>query len=517
MIKRLQKTLSLSHFTREEEICATKENIALDLLILLSIAAVFRLVRSASMTLWADELFTIDWSQQDPRFLVGLGTRLETIPPLYYIIMHYWMQLFGASALSVRLPSVLFSTATIAIVYFMANELFYRRTALLAGFLAAINPFLVYYAYEARPYAFLAFFQGLALLSLTICFRESRDTIKQKWPYICFVLCASLGCYFHYTGIFFVVSCFVVIAMRKLTNGETTPKQLLLWALLAVLACLIVSVPMLQAKYLSHSADITWIQKPNWNSSLLFLVELFFFPTIEASHLFYFYLLGLTTIAVLGCLRLTLSRLQLTVLVVLPLTFLILISGVSMTRPILVSRVAIWLIVPVCILFARMALQQRSNLKLSAFIITLTIIWLLPTGHYIFDPHKENWRSAALVLNDKPACAGPIVEDPFGAFGLSYYDPSLRNREIYALPTMLGFNGNLNPSSTDTSVDYLATKLYHVQFLNLTSLSIVLSKNNNTALVLRAISPLFYMPHFFDRFPQPHFQFSTDGVSVKCF
>jgi uncharacterized membrane protein len=427
------------------------------------------------------------------------------------------MQLFGASAFSVRLPSAIFSTATVSIVYFMGNELFDRRTALLAGFLAAINPFLVYYAYEARPYAFLAFFQGLALFFLTICLKRPHHSRRLNWPYICFVLAASLGCYFHYTGILFVFCCFFVIAIYQLSNNKIVSKQTLFWALIGLLSFLLISIPVLQAKYLSHSADITWIQKPSYSSFFNFLVELLFFPGIEASHLYWMYLTGLVGLIVSGCLHLSVSRLQLFVLIIFPLSFLMIVFGVSIARPILVSRVAIWIVVPVCILFAQMAWQQKSNLKLGAFLTAATVVWLLPTGHYLYQPHKENWRAAAVVLNNTPDCAGPIIVDPIGAFGLSYYDPSLERREIFAIPTMLGYNGNLDPSSTDTSVDYLATKLYHISFLKLSSLSILLSKNNNSALVLRSVSPLFHMPHFFDRFAQPHFEFSKDGVSVKCF
>lgn len=39
--------------------------------------------------------------------------RNDTAPLLHYVILHYWMQLFGSSELSVRMPSILSGVVSI--------------------------------------------------------------------------------------------------------------------------------------------------------------------------------------------------------------------------------------------------------------------------------------------------------------------------------------------------------------------------------------------------------------------
>ena len=57
--------------------------------------------------------------------------------------------------MSVRFPSLLFSVATVLVIYATGRVLMGRVTALLAGLLAAIDPAAIYFAQEARSYALL--------------------------------------------------------------------------------------------------------------------------------------------------------------------------------------------------------------------------------------------------------------------------------------------------------------------------------------------------------------------------
>ena len=68
-------------------------------------------------SLWIDELFSVCWSQLDIPFLLGLGARVETNPPGYYVLLHGWMTLFGMAEFTVRALSALISTTTVLIVY----------------------------------------------------------------------------------------------------------------------------------------------------------------------------------------------------------------------------------------------------------------------------------------------------------------------------------------------------------------------------------------------------------------
>ena len=74
--------------------------------------------------------------------------------PLYYLAARLSVDLFGPGALSLRLPSLLFGIALLALSYPLALRLFRdHRIALLTILAFALNDRLIYYSQEARPYA----------------------------------------------------------------------------------------------------------------------------------------------------------------------------------------------------------------------------------------------------------------------------------------------------------------------------------------------------------------------------
>lgn len=88
-------------------------------------------------------------------------------PPLYYFFLHYWMILFGTTEAGIRGLSILFHVLTILIAFLIARNIIASRIGQLGlTFAVALNPFLVQYAFEARPYSMLAFLTTLCVYLL---------------------------------------------------------------------------------------------------------------------------------------------------------------------------------------------------------------------------------------------------------------------------------------------------------------------------------------------------------------
>ncbi|MCY7350592.1 MAG: glycosyltransferase family 39 protein [Cytophagaceae bacterium] len=126
--------------------------------------------------------------------------------PVYYGILWVWMQVFGMSDFAVRLPSVIISTLTVALVFiFVKKHLKSESLAALCAFLAAIEPFFVAYSHMARNYS-LSFF--LTLLSthvfLLIVGRfQNRISLSGRatpvgWLYAGYGLLFTLAVLSHY-------------------------------------------------------------------------------------------------------------------------------------------------------------------------------------------------------------------------------------------------------------------------------------------------------------------------------
>ncbi len=135
-------------------------------LISVLLAAVARALFLGGNSLWSDETFSILWSQQSLGYLTGAGTQLEPNPPLYYVLLHEWMLVFGSSAGAVRSLSVVFSILSVLATYGIGHVLLGGRAAILAGIFAALDPASVFFAQEARAYSLLACLEGTAILAL---------------------------------------------------------------------------------------------------------------------------------------------------------------------------------------------------------------------------------------------------------------------------------------------------------------------------------------------------------------
>ena len=141
--------------------------------------------------IWRDEAFSILVAQTNPQEIIR-ATSADFTPPLFYLILHYWMLLFGTSEVVTRLLSLVFHIGTIATVYLLTKalcrelKLKNQQLPLYASILTLLNPMLLYYGFEVRAYSLLTLFVTLSFYALVT---------RRKYLYI---ISASLGLYTHY-------------------------------------------------------------------------------------------------------------------------------------------------------------------------------------------------------------------------------------------------------------------------------------------------------------------------------
>ena len=112
---------------------------------------------------WYDEASTLITSSQTISYAVHRSIQFEMQPPFYYILLNVWRQA-DSSYFFARLLSIIFSSASIFISFIFIKEYLKIEKPEYVTFLIAINPFLIYYATEIRPYTMLIF------LSVTLIF-----------------------------------------------------------------------------------------------------------------------------------------------------------------------------------------------------------------------------------------------------------------------------------------------------------------------------------------------------------
>jgi hypothetical protein len=124
------------------------------LILLLAVSAVLR-TRSISSPFWIDEGVSVGIASHSLTGIPGL-LRQDGSPPLYYLMLHEWIRVFGSSVAATHALSVLFALLAIPAGLWAGWSLFGRRVGFVCAALLAFNPLLSAYAQETRMYSFVA-------------------------------------------------------------------------------------------------------------------------------------------------------------------------------------------------------------------------------------------------------------------------------------------------------------------------------------------------------------------------
>ncbi|MHB1503860.1 MAG: glycosyltransferase family 39 protein [Acidimicrobiales bacterium] len=123
--------------------------------------------------LWLDEALTVDISSL-PVHLIPGALRRDGAPPLYYVLLHFWMAMFGTSDLAVRSLAGACGCITLPLVWLAGKRLGGKGVGATGVLLVASSPFAVYYDTEARMYALVALLTVLGFLALDRALRQPR-------------------------------------------------------------------------------------------------------------------------------------------------------------------------------------------------------------------------------------------------------------------------------------------------------------------------------------------------------
>jgi mannosyltransferase len=147
--------------------------------VVIGLGVVLRFVTESE--LWLDEALSVNIAAL-PVGDISDALRQDGAPPLYYVLLHYWMEVFGTGDVAVRALSGVFSVATLPAVYFAGRRLgrsldehSRRIVGWTAVVLIATSPFAIRYGTEARMYALQMLLVVLGFLVL--CRALERQTL----------------------------------------------------------------------------------------------------------------------------------------------------------------------------------------------------------------------------------------------------------------------------------------------------------------------------------------------------
>lgn len=178
--------------------------------------AMFTNISKASI--WHDEGYTMMLAPQSPGMILARTAR-DVHPPGHYLVLHYWMELFGASEVAARSLSAVFMLGTALVLYFIVKRLFGKKPAQLAVLLIALGPFVVRYGQEARMYAQVAFLLAMATLMMVKAVQDRKTS-----DYYLYGVFMAAALYTHYYAIFMIVVHWLYMLVQTLPEIKDSLK-----------------------------------------------------------------------------------------------------------------------------------------------------------------------------------------------------------------------------------------------------------------------------------------------------
>lgn len=115
--------------------------------------------------LWLDEALAVDVARLPLHEIAGYLKRTGA-PPLYYVLLHFWIMVFGSSDVGVRSMSAVLAVGTLPVAWVAGRKFGGRSVGWILVVVLASAPFAVYYGTEGRMYALVMFLTACGMVAI---------------------------------------------------------------------------------------------------------------------------------------------------------------------------------------------------------------------------------------------------------------------------------------------------------------------------------------------------------------
>ena len=231
------------------------------LVVLLGISAFIR-TRYITGQFWMDEAITTGIASHPLSAIPGL-LRHDGSPPLFYLLLHFWIRAFGASEAATHALPLLFGLLTIPVGYWAGASLLGRRAGLMAATLFAFSPWLTEYAQETRMYELM----GLLGIVATAAFIHAFVFRRRRYLVV-FAVTQALMLYTHAWGMFFAAG--AILALIPIWLASEERRAIVKDAAMAFIGAGILFIPwMPNFAYQASHTGAPWAPPPRFGAPVL--------------------------------------------------------------------------------------------------------------------------------------------------------------------------------------------------------------------------------------------------------
>lgn len=442
-----------------------KRNYLYIILLIVCVGFIFNLHAIFSQSIRLDESQSI-WVAAKSISAILKTDAQDVHVPLYTIVLHFWIQLFGDNIVVVRFLSLLFYLLTLPFLYLVAKDSSSKSTAVLTLLLFGLSPFISWYSGEARMYTLFTLTVSANHLFFLRMLRSEGNQGK-----LGYLLSSLFGVFTHYFFLFLLMSQFIYVTIttvfqrfRYIREQKTAfifntirRNNFLSKYILLLGGLFFIFVPWLFYVITLGSASNTQPLLPrptSFNFLQLFVNFIFGFQNQKLQSI----LISLWPLSAASLFLIFTKRYHVNIrntYYFLAVTFLpiIIVFFVSFVKPIFLSR---YLILTSPTLFFILALIVRKlSSRLAPFTAVLLAIFMISTSIYQNNSHttpvREDYKAVTADLNKKVSPQDIVVTSvPFIIYPIEYYYDGLAR--IETMPKWNRYREGAMPAFSDKTM-----------------------------------------------------------------
>jgi uncharacterized membrane protein len=263
------------------------------------------ILRFASRSpMWLDEALTVNIARL-PVGSIHDALRHDGHPPLFYLLLHGWMQIFGEGSGAARALPGLFGVITIPLAFFVGR----RRGGPILGWLTAaivaLSPFAVRYSDEARMYSLVMLLVLIGMVLVDDMLRLQRTGIIRT---VGLVLTTAALLYTQYWALWICAAVGLLALWRIWKPTQPADRSASIRVVAALLIGLVLFIPWIPTMaYQSAHTATPWASAMRPTAVVSWTLCVFSFGDYADSAIFASVLVLLIVLALFGRARSTRS------------------------------------------------------------------------------------------------------------------------------------------------------------------------------------------------------------------
>ena len=135
-------------------------------------------------------------------------TSLDVHPPLYYILLHFWQNIFSNNISTIRSMSLVWSVISLVLAFLLVRKAFSRSSAWVSVFLLMISPLFMYYSHNTRMYT-MSLAICLMATYILVLLHSTRRYGTRILLWVVYAILLALGMWTSYFTILIWISHFI--------------------------------------------------------------------------------------------------------------------------------------------------------------------------------------------------------------------------------------------------------------------------------------------------------------------